>query len=154
MVRVFGAQLVFAIAFKLNEPDGLPTALLDDFPNFNDDFPNFKIQDLELWTFENGEETKQVLFQKGYTPKDQVEDAFFQGYGFIGRKAQVKDIVRRSALTSGRIQFRQEGWDLDHVYRTILDTAKNSPYYAVDYDANQIELSTITYTYVPKVDRR
>ena len=62
--------------------------------------------------------------------------------------------MRRSALTSGSIRFRQEGWDLDHVYRAILDTAENSPYYAVDYDTNQIELSTITYTYVPKVDRR
>ena len=98
-----------------------------------------------FWILRNGGEEKLLFFKKGYTPDDQIEAELSRQLSNTGanKSLAVKSIVRRSSLHSGRINFQQEDWEVNHVYQAIVNYAKKSEKYVVNFKT-PIELSRIS----------
>ena len=110
-----------------------------------DDTSHF-IEETVFWTLRNGGEERHLFFKKGYTPDDQIESELSRllSYSGANKSMSVKAIVRWSSLHSGRIKFQQKDWDENHVYKAIVNYAKTSDKYAVNFKTS-IELTRISY---------
>ena len=127
VVGAFGAEML--LSFRASSE-------VNEFLNYNFEL----IADEEktvFWILKNEGEERHLFFKKGHTPNDQIESELSRKLSYTG-SISVENV-------GGDIQFRQEDWDINHVYQTIIDYAEKSKKYVVDHKT-PIEFTRISYS--------